>query len=201
MPVLVKSGRAAIASAIKSRPIHLALGTSYNYIRKQSMSAHKKAGIEDLSTSDKKLSSEMEKWWRPRKPSDDNSRTTLGREIGRRELKRSQFVIPDAKGDIVVSTGVDNKGKSAYQRYKVSKTPTPHLHVEFQLDFEDGGNHAIRESALFIDTEVNSKAPKGARFLLPEHLKSKGTMLLLDHFKTQHMSGDIRETFEFVITF
>ncbi len=170
MPVLVKSGRAAIASAIRSRPIFLALGTG-------------KAA------------------WDETIPAIDTAQTALVNEVGRRLLKRSHFVVPNSTGDIVVATGVNESGETDYERYAVSHTPTPHLHVEFQLDFADGADHAIRETGVFIDTELVAGLPEGQRYFLPEHIKCGGELLLADRFRVQNMSGDIRETFEYVITF
>lgn len=170
MPVLVKQGRAVIAAAVKTRPIHLALGTG-------------------------------KPEWDDAPPELDTAIESLETEVGRRLLKRSQFVAPDDNGDVVVATGVNDDGETEYQRYMISDEPTPYLHVEFQLDFSDGADHSIREAAVFVDTEINDDVPPGQRYLLPKQLKNKGRMLLADRFKVQNMSGDIRETFEYVITF
>lgn len=77
MAILVESGRAAVATAIKNQPIHLAWG-------------------EGDPTWDQIPA--------PGKPEDINT-TVLVKELGRRTVRPPQFCIPDANGTIQVSAG------------------------------------------------------------------------------------------------
>lgn len=119
------------------------------------------------------------------------SKDALLAPVGYRKLTESAFCLPDEEGGIVVPTG----------RFAISATPTNHLYLRFTFDFDDSPSAAIRETAVFVDTEVVSGLPLGQMYFAPGQVTDPGTMLLAENIAKINRTPATRETFEFVVTF
>nr|VFK12763.1 MAG: hypothetical protein BECKLFY1418C_GA0070996_100176 [Candidatus Kentron sp. LFY] len=124
-------------------------------------------------------------------PAESVEATGLIQEVGRRVASDVGFAEPDDNGDIVVPTG----------RFARVETPTNHLYLKFQYDFEDGSEHVIRELGVFVGTQFIEDLPPGQRYFLPEHIANPGTLLVFENTLPNHRSVATRETYEFVTTF
>ena len=171
LATLTKSGRAAIALALSSRPIHLAWGSG---------SAEWDAEGADL-------------------PSLVNA-TQLTAELGRRTPATIGFVEPDESGDIVipVSVGAGDVQEARYRQ--VSPGPTPYLYVRTNYNFEDASNAVVREIGVFMDTKVREGLPGGQRYFKPDELESTGILVAAQIIKPAiNRSPSVRQTIEFVL--
>jgi len=184
MPVLLKNGRAALAKALKDRVMHLAVGTG-------------DASWDDQWDQSKILEDAASKDTAPKV---DLDALALKNEIGRRLLHSSDFVVASETGDIVVVSGVDETGKTRYERYEVSEKPTPDLYLKFHFDFEDGGNAHIREEAVYIDTVMKKGVKPATRYLTPSQIADSGDIVAMNLFRVVYMSGDTRSMTEFVLS-
>ncbi len=86
-------------------------------------------------------------------------------------------------------------------RYAVSATPTNHLFVRVRFDFTDASTATIREQALIMGTVTDPTLPPGQQFFLPADLDDPGILLMLQHSVPIVRQPSTRETFEFVVTF
>ena len=160
MSILTNSGRAALATAVKNNPLHLAWGRG-------------------------------DPTWDADTPRESRAAIALTAEIGRRLANIVQYALPADDGDIVVLGG----------RYKASASPTPHLHLRTQFEFDDGLGETIRELGIFIGTQPRSGLPPGQQYFLPGDLSHPGTLLALDHITGIARGVGSRIAFDFVITF
>lgn len=168
---LTTSGRAAIAKAIASRPLHLAWGTG------------NPAWDADNATL----------------PSLVNT-SALVQELGRRTPNLVGFVTPDDAGEIVIPKGVNADGSVEAARYSHSAVPTPYLYVQTSYDFEDASESVIREIGVFMDTELVAGLPPGQRYFLPAHIAKQGLLLAAQIFTPPvNRSPAIRQTIDFVL--
>ena len=119
LATLTNTGRAAIASAIASRPLHLAWGT----------------GDPAWDADDASL------------PSLVNA-TALTAEVGRRLATAVGYVEPDDEGDIVIPVATGS-GNATNKRYKQVAGPTPYLYIRVNFNFEDASSAIIREVGVF----------------------------------------------------
>ncbi len=171
LATLTKTGRAAIALALSSRPIHLAWGS----------------GNTEWDADDAVL------------PSLVNA-TALVNELGRRTPATIGFVEPDDAGDIVipVSTGADGEVQEA--RYKSVTGPTPYLYVRTNYNFEDASNAVIREIGVFMDTELKADLPSGQCYFTPDNLENPGLLVAAQIISPPiNRSPSVRQTIEFVL--
>ena len=154
LATLTKTGRAAIALALSSRPIHLAWGS----------------GDAAWDEEDAQL------------PSLVNA-TALVNELGRRTPATIGFVEPDDEGDIVipVATGADGEVQEA--RYKSVTGPSPYLYVRVNYNFSDVSNAIIRELGVFMDTRLKEGLPPGQRYFLPADLEDPGLLVAAQIFQ------------------
>lgn len=124
-------------------------------------------------------------------PAETISSASLLAPLGYRKAAQVSFVTPDAQGSISLPSG----------RYNVSATQTNHLYLRFTLDFEDISSSTIRETAVMLDTEVNSGLPAGQMFYTAAQIADQGTLYLIEHVPAIIRTPATRETFEFVLTF
>lgn len=97
------------------------------------------------------------------------------------------------KAEIDVDTGLFFR--SPHQ----GSTPTKHLYLKFQFDFDHAQGQTIRELGVYVGTELANK-PLYVD-LKQTALKDLGDLMLLEHRRPIHRDVGVRETFEFVITF
>lgn len=171
LATLTKTGRAAIALALSSRPIHLAWGS----------------GKPEWDAEDAQL------------PSLVNA-TALYNEIGRRTPASIGFVEPDEAGDIVIPVATGSDGEVQEARYKSVPGPSPYLYVRVNYNFEDASNAVIREFGVFMDTEIMEGLPEGLRYFTPAQLKNCGLLVAAQIQKPPiNRSPAVRQTIEFVL--
>lgn len=172
LATLTKTGRAAIALAISSRPLHLAWGS----------------GDPAWDAEGATL------------PSLVNS-TELVNELGRRTPSHIGFVEPDEAGGIVIPVSAGAEGAVQEARYRlVSDGPTPYLYVQTAFAYADASNAVIREMGLFMDTELKDGLPPGQRYFVPADLKKPGLLLAAQIILPPiNRSPSVRQTVEFVL--
>ncbi len=100
--------------------------------------------------------------------------TRLINEVGRKKITRWLFVNEDDDGEIHLP------GK---RHYSYSEIPTRHVYMEFDFDYEEGIDVAIREVGVFADTQVKSGLPASQTYFTPDQIVSKGTLITLEHLE------------------
>jgi hypothetical protein len=169
---LTNAGLAALAAAVKSRPLHIAWGS----------------GSQEWDSDPSS------------KPSLVNA-TALVHELGRRTVRQCSFCTPDENGDIVAPTGVNPDGTLVTARYALSETPTPYLYVMASFDYAEASEATIRECGLFMDTVVSSSCPEGQRYFTPGEVSDPGFLVLAQIFDTPiARSSSMRQSIEFVFS-
>ena len=171
LATLTKTGRAAIAKAIASRPLHLAWGTG------------DPAWDEENATLPSLISA-----------------TGLAGEIGRREVASIGFVEPNVEGDIVIPHGLNPDGSVQTARYLQVEGPTPYLYLRILFDYENAANSVIREMGVFMDTKVLPELPPGQRYFTPAELADPGLLLAVQIIRPSiNRSPSVRQSVEFVL--
>lgn len=171
LATLTTTGRAAIAKAIKERPLHLAWGIGKN----------------EWDAENAELPSLVEA-------------TELISEIGRRKVSVVGFVTPSDEGEVVIPVGLGTDGSVNVARYTQVDYPTPYLYVRVNYDFEDASNSVIREIGVFMDTVVHDNLPVGQQYFTPAELENKGLLVAAQIIKPAiNRSPSIRQTIEFVL--
>lgn len=169
---LTTQGRAALAHALSTQPLHIAWGT----------------GLEAWDTMpEDQLPSLVE-------------RTELYNEVGRRLVTNFFFVNEDPDGDIVIPLETTVDGTIQKARYSKAEGITPNLYVCVYFDYEDAANAIIREAALFAGARTDPSLPAGQRYFLPSELVEPGFFVAAQIIKpAKNRSPAIRETMEFVL--
>lgn len=124
-------------------------------------------------------------------PPEDNNATALTAELARRTATEVGYVTPSPTGEITLPSG----------RYARSVTPTNHLYVRTQFDFEDGQDSTIREIGVFVGTEVQGGLPMGQQYFTPGQIVNPGRLLHIEHLAPIIRMLTIRESFEIVVSF
>lgn len=171
LATLTKTGRAAIAKALASRPLHLAWGS----------------GNAAWDAADAEL------------PSLVNA-TALVNELGRRTPASVGFVEPDDEGDIVIPVATGAGGEVQEARYKPVTGPSPYLYVRTNYNFGDASNAVIREIGVFMDTRLKDDLPAGQRYFTPDDLENPGLLVAAQIISPAiNRSPSVRQTIEFVL--
>lgn len=171
LATLTKTGRAAIALAISSRPLHLAWGSG------------DPAWDADGATLPSLVDS-----------------TALLNELGRRTPSHIGFVEPDEAGGIVIPVSTGSEGAVQEARYRLVTEPIPYLYVQTAYAYSDASNAIIREMGLFMDTEFVDGLPEGQRYFTPADLKQPGLLLAAQIILPRiNRSPSVRQTVEFVL--
>ena len=145
MAILTDAARIVLIQYILTRPIHLAIGEG------------------------------LESWYNnsggvPDPP--DYDATGLVKELGRKKLTQSFFVVEDDDGDIDMPGG---------RKYKHSETPTRNIYLSFAFNYGEGIQKIIREVGVFINTQTKSGLPAKQTYFTPEEITNKGTLIMLEH--------------------
>lgn len=172
LATLTNTGRAAIAKAIASRPLHLAWGSG-------------DAAWDDPETGIPSMV----------------KATALVNELGRRTPATVGFVEPDDAGDIVIPVGYGAGDTVQEARYRqVTPGPTRYLFVRVNYNFAEASNAIIREMGLFMDTVVKADLPPGQRYFKPDELEDSGLLLAAQIITPPiNRSPSVRQSIEFVI--
>ena len=86
-------------------------------------------------------------------------------------------------------------------RFTLSSAPTNHLFVRVRFDFLDAPDATIREQGLFVGTVTDENLPGGQRYFAPGELTDAGILLIAQNTVPIIRQPSTRETFEFVVTF
>ena len=129
--------------------------------------------------------------WGDNPPDEQVISTTLLDAFGYRKASRIKFCQPDTNGEIEVPTG----------KFTLTETPTNHVYLEFNFDFDNGLGETIREVAVMVGSEAKAELPAGQYYFTPQQLESIGRLMLLEHRKPLFRDQGVRETFEFVLSF
>ncbi|CAK7044871.1 MAG: hypothetical protein DELT_02986 [Desulfovibrio sp.] len=171
LATLTKTGRAAIAKAISTRPLFLAWGTGDP--------AWDEEGAE--------LPSLVEA-------------TLLFNEVGRRIPTTVGFVTPDDDGDIIIPKGRGTNDTVQEARYRRSDEPTPYLYVQTSYEFADASNSVIRELGVFMDGVAVAGLPAGQRYYLPSEVAEPGLLLAAQILQPGiNRSPSVRQVIDFVL--
>ena len=116
--------------------------------------------------------------------------TALVAEVGRRYRTSVGYCTPDEAGDIIVPNG----------RFALSVSPTNHLYLKFNFDFQDAPSAEIREIGVMVGTVAVEGTPPGQYYLEPDDLADPGRLLALERIPKIIRSAAVRHSFEFVLT-
>lgn len=125
-------------------------------------------------------------------PAEDNNATGLVVELGRRLASSVAFVVPDPDGTIEIP------GEGFFSE---TTTPTNRLLVVAQFGYAEEPTAVIRQTAVFVGTEVVAGLPAGQRYFVPGELQSPGRMLQLQNLVPVNRSAATRSRFENLIVF
>lgn len=118
------------------------------------------------------------------------SASSLVAEIGRRTITNVQYVVPDEEAGSIVIPGA---------RFSPSETKTNFLYLRATFEFEDAPTAAIREVAIFSDTEVLAGLPVGQLYFTPDQIANPGILLAIERFPSINRSPSVRQSFDFVL--
>lgn len=125
-------------------------------------------------------------------PAENNNATGLITELGRRLATSVAFVVPDPSGTIEIP------GEGFFSE---TLTPTNRLLVVAQFGYAEEPTAVIRQTAVFIGTEVIAGLPAGQRYFTPDQLQSPGRLLQLQNLTPVNRSAATRSRFENLIVF
>ena len=171
LATLTKSGRAAIAMAMASQPLHLAWGSGNEAWDEEGFTAPS-----------------LVNW------------TSLQAELGRRSPASVGFVLPDEDGGIIipVGRGLDDIVQEA--RYRQVPEPTPYLYVRVNFDYADAPSAVIRELGLFMGSTMKADLPAGQRYFRPGDIEEPGLLLAVQILSPGiSRASNVRQTIEYVL--
>lgn len=129
--------------------------------------------------------------WDTTPVADSTSETALVTEVGRRIITSAQYCYADTNGSIQVPTG----------NFSPSSTATNSIYMRFNFDFSDSPVATIRELGVFVGTVTNPSLPSGQMYFLPTDIVSPGRLLVAERIPAFTRSANVRQAFEFVVTF
>ena len=228
MAILTKSGRAAIAAAIKSQPLYLALGAGSPHWDTQfettvtlepDIPVTLYAPVEEISVTaadgalwvrdqDYRLDAAAGRFtWLGNAGEATTATVTVRYRTGRAAEETGAQALMAEIGRRVVEerhfVEPDPEGEIVVPtgRFRMVAGPSNHLFLRVRFDFEDAAGTTVREQALFVGTELVPDLPPGQRYVLPEAVMNPGILLVLQHAAPIVRHAATRETFEFVVTF
>lgn len=228
MAILTTSGRAALAAAIKQRPLHLALGegdaswdTTHDVTG--TFDAQNKLETGHAHISDVTVKSGETVYAMGADYSVNASTGTIIRAANGAIPELAEVSVNLLAGHPPEDTGMTallrEVGRRVVDevhfvaphpegevvvptgRYSISVNPTNHLFVRVRFDFEDAATSTIREQAVFVDTVTDAELPMGQKYFVPTQVEDPGILLILQHSVPIVRQPSTRETFEFVVTF
>lgn len=117
--------------------------------------------------------------------------TDLVAKVGVTRIREKFFVKPDNAGTILMGDG---------STYSQSDVPTAYLYVRFQLDLPDAAGRTLRETGVFVGTQLGGAVPAGQQYIPGADVVNFGTMIEVDRFAPIVRDGSIGQTFSFVLT-
>ncbi|WP_025089770.1 hypothetical protein [Brucella intermedia] len=117
--------------------------------------------------------------------------TDLVAKVGVTRTRDKFFVKPDNAGTILMGDG---------SIYSQSDVPTASLYVRFQLDLPDAAGSTLRETGIFVGTQLGGAVPDGQQYIPAADVVNFGTMIDVDRFAPIVRDGSIGQTFSFILT-
>lgn len=231
MAIMTRSGRAALADAIRQRPLHLAWGI----------------GNEEWDTSAAEFTASFDENEKVQLPHSYVTDVVLTSADGATTYVAGTDYIVDgstgiirrvvtgaiaAAGEIVANYTIDTPPPDVAQtallgelgrrvvdevafvvaddegsivaptgRFTLSSEPTNHLFVRVRFDFIDAPDATIREQGLFVGTTTDEALPAGQLYFEPADVTDPGILLIVQNTVPIIRQPSTRETFEFVVTF
>ena len=119
-------------------------------------------------------------WQEGEVPDEDIDAIGLIAELGRRLPTRVEYCEPltgdDYDDEDPAYVKVPNKGW-----YHVVAEPTRYLLIVAQFQYEEEPTATIRQSAVFMGTQIVDGLPAGQRYFTPDQIQSAGRMLQLQN--------------------
>ena len=230
MAVLTKSGRTALADAIRQQPLHLAWGTGntdWNTSKQEEVTfaLNEQAQLTDeyvsevvVKTSDEATTYTINTDYTVdgvtgiiyrvvtgNIPSEGTILVMYQKDTPPAQVTQDQLINEVGRRlvDEVEFAVEDENGAivAPTGRFSVSAEPTNHLFVRTRFDFADAASEIIREQALFMGTEVDAALPVGQRYFSGAEVTDPGTLLLVQNSPPLVRQPTSRETYEFVVSF
>jgi hypothetical protein len=171
MAKLTEQGRIRLAMAIQKLPIYMAWGNGYGAWDSKTHAER----AETVHAQD----------------------SILRNPRGLLKVREVAYVtpVPDNRSaaEIDVDTGRFNRSASK------GTTPTKHLYLRFQSDFEDALEEVIREIGVYVGIQIEGE-PMYVD-LKKQTPTDDGDLMLLEHRRPIHRDKGVRAIFEFVVTF
>jgi hypothetical protein len=230
MAILTLSGRAALAAAIKSQPLHLALGEGeahWDVAREQSGTfaaddslALGYQHIKDLTLLDPSETTTyvLDSDYSLNAGTGVITRLPAGAIPAEAEVfarftpehppedTERTALIAEVGRRLVEETHfveADEAGEIVVPtgRYRVVTEPSRYLFVRSRFDFEDASTAVVREQGLFVSSVTDPALPDGQRYFSAAQVIDPGILLLLQYSVPVVRQPSTRESFEFVVTF
>lgn len=132
--------------------------------------------------------------WSNGPPDVDTAAAALTAEVGRRKATVTEYVEPDAGGEIDLGD---------LGTFTVVAGPTRYVYMRFTFDLADGVGEDIKEVGIFLNTVANGGVPGGQMYLVPAEVSSAGTLFSLSHLSPAEQftaNGVVRHQWEYLHT-
>lgn len=117
--------------------------------------------------------------------------TSLTSFIGVTRIRDKSFVLPDPNGSIPMTDG---------SLYSPSDDPTRFVYLRFQLDLADATGVSLRESGIFLGTEVKSSVPSGQMYIDAGDVMELGSMIQVSRFAPIVRDGSLAQILSTIVT-
>jgi hypothetical protein len=231
MAIMTRSGRAALADAIRQRPLHLAWGTGNNQWDMAAPQVTASFGSDDIlqlphlyvsavviSSTDGASTYSAGTDYALDGSTGRITRIVTG-GIPAEATVRADYTIDTPPPDVAQTALIGELGRRAVDevafvvaddagaivaptgRFTLSAAPTNHLFVRVRFEFEDAPDAVIREQGLFVGSVTDPVLPAGQRYFDPAYVTDPGILLIVQNTVPIIRQPSTRETFEFVVTF
>lgn len=104
--------------------------------------------------------------------------------IGVTRVRTRSFMKADPNGDIILSDG---------SAWSVSSADTNTIRLEARLDIADATGEAVRETGVYLGTQIKETVPAGQMFIPLSDVVSLGTLIQLHRFPPIVRDGTISQ--------
>ncbi|WP_273792374.1 hypothetical protein [Brucella anthropi] len=111
--------------------------------------------------------------------------TALTNPVGFTRVRNKTFVVPDAKGDIIMSDGT---------KWSKSSDPSNAFLVEGLLDLTDAIDVTLRENGVYAGTEFDDTVLPGQMYIPLANVKTLGTLVELTRFPPIVRDGSLSQS-------
>lgn len=230
MAVLTKSGRAALADAIRQQPLHLAWGEGSadwdaDHTVERAFGSNDELALDHTKVSDVVVTTQSGSvtYVVNTDYSVDAATGTIYRVITGNIPSEATVAVSYHAG--TPSEGVNQTSLLAEVgrrtvdevefaiedangaitaptgRFSISQTPTNHLFVRTRFDFADAASSVIREQGLFVGSTTDAALPAGQFYFTGAEVTDPGILLMVQNSPALIRQPTSRETYEFVVSF